>query len=89
MVCDSTKWVQQMRELLIIDFGSRCNNPKCMGTHKLEFAHKKETKLSGRGGGRGSYNRVIDVMMNPDCYILLCQKCHDLFDSGKLILDIE
>jgi hypothetical protein len=44
----------------------------------LEFAHVKETGLSGRG--RGMRLRVLDVERHPDCYKLMCWPCHKRFD---------
>lgn len=58
-------------------FGGRC---KCCGsTLSLQFAHIKETGLSGRG--RGKSRRYYDIKKHPDCYALLCEKCHKLLDS--------
>ena len=59
----------------------------CGTTSKLEFAHKEETELSGRG--RGRKERVYDVIKNPDKYRLLCEDCHKDYDQGLLELSEE
>lgn len=71
-------------------FGGRCercgandsgvaywNGPR----RPLEFAHVKPTGLCGQG--RGLKNRFLDVLRNPDCYRLLCSRCHRLLDMRK------
>lgn len=57
-------------------------NGGCGSTNKLQFAHLKDTGLHGQS--RGSYNRIRDVRDHPECYALLCEECHRLFDSGKI-----
>lgn len=47
----------------------------------LEFAHKKPTRLRGRG--RGLQKRFRDILRNPDCYELLCKKCHWIKDTER------
>ena len=58
-------------------FGGKCKN--CGTEEKLEFAHVKPTDLNGMG--RGKITRYYDIKNYPDCYTLLCDKCHKLFDS--------
>jgi len=73
-------------------YGGRCK--KCGATRSrlkrgrlktgpLEFAHLKPTGLCGTG--RGLKNRFVDVLRNPDCYDLFCQRCHRTLDMGKWI----
>lgn len=40
----------------------------------LQFAHIRPTGLNGRG--RGQTQRFMDIMRNPDAYLLLCGCCH-------------
>jgi hypothetical protein len=67
-------------------FGGKCWN--CGSTANLQFAHKKETGLNGRG--RGRKERYYDIKKHPDCYILLCGGdtgdggCHQQYDVGQL-----
>lgn len=49
----------------------------CGKKKRLEFAHIKPTKLSGRG--RGSKHRYLDIKKNKDCYVLVCKGCHALW----------
>lgn len=43
-----------------------------------EWAHVKRTELKGEG--RGRYERLHDVLDNPEAYKLACEKCHDKID---------
>lgn len=45
----------------------------------IEFAHVKETKVTGVG--RGQYNRLKDVFDNRDSYRLMSEDCHNIFDG--------
>lgn len=47
----------------------------------LEFAHVKPTGLCGQG--RGLRTRFRDILRNPDCYELLCAKCHRKMDRER------
>jgi hypothetical protein len=78
MISNNTKFVKKWRAFLILCYGAKCFF--CESTKKLQFAHVLPTKLSGCG--RGSFERVIDVLLNPDAYILLCDKCHVKFDAN-------
>lgn len=40
----------------------------------LQFAHVQRTGLRGRG--RGQTQRFKDIANHPECYKLLCKKCH-------------
>lgn len=73
---------KRLREKNLTKFGKKCC--KCGSNYSLEFAHVEKTEVTGRG--RGSYYRAVDVRDHPECYILLCRKCHKLFDSGLLVL---
>ena len=74
---NTNEWYRNKRQSLIAAYGSCCQH--CKGTERLEFAHAKETKL--HGNGRGLNHRVLDVMGNPDCYVLLCHECHMKMDG--------
>ena len=58
----------------------------CGHMDNLEFAHNQPTGLKGMS--RGSYRRVLDILLNPCAYILLCHACHKAFDNGRLILPL-
>lgn len=73
-----TYWYKKTRKALIKAFGGKCF--KCGRTKKLQFAHYIPTGLEGRG--RGRWERVHDVMQNPDCYGLLCERCHREYDAN-------
>jgi len=74
------RWTKERREKLIEEYGGKCE--ECPTTENLEFAHKEDTELSGRG--RGRKERVYDVIRNPDKYMLLCKDCHENYDQGLL-----
>lgn len=63
----------------------RCNTKRSRlargRTAPLQFAHIKPTGLSGRG--RGLRHRYFDIVRNPDCYALLCNRCHFVIDAGS------
>jgi predicted restriction endonuclease len=46
--------------------------------YDLEFAHIKETGLSGLG--RGKIARYYDIKNHPECYVLMCKNHHREFD---------
>jgi hypothetical protein len=58
-------------------FGGKC--VICGQIWELEFAHIKETGLSGEG--RGQRKRYYDIKNHPDCYTLMCKKDHKDFDK--------
>lgn len=68
-------------EVLRQEWGGRC--VECNATEDLEFAHLpgKPTGVCGRG--RGLPQRYHDVRANPDCYVLLCEVCHNGLDGRK------
>ena len=59
-----------------------CPGESCDRTFDLQFAHIKETKLSGRG--RGSGKRLRDIRQNGDCYKLLCDVHHRRYDKAEV-----
>lgn len=67
------KW-EELKE----EFGNECF--KCGSTENLEFAHLKPTDLKGEG--RGKPNRYYDIKNNPECYGLMCDKCHKEYDKN-------
>ena len=75
----SMQWRWRMRQTLIEKFGGRCAH--CGLDQDLEFAHTEPTGL--KGPSRGSFYRVRDIMLHPQCYLLLCMTCHDLFDGRR------
>lgn len=56
-------------------FGGKCEY--CGNQQELDFVHIMPTKLSGRNG-RGSAERYRDIKDNPQCYVLLCKKHHNM-----------
>ena len=70
----------EMKKDLQKKLGSDCR--KCGHRSKLEFAHVKRTKLSGKTG-RGKKKRLYDIKNNLHCYILLCKPCHRQFDKDN------
>jgi len=74
------RWVRRHRELLRRRRGRRCR--ACGGDGDLQFAHRHPTGLDGMG--RGSMDRVRDITDHPRAYVLLCQRCHRLYDRGLL-----
>lgn len=73
----STESARKRRAMLIALFGGCCTN--CGSTNRLEFAHIRETGLSGMGRGRDQ--RLADINKNRDCYALLCRDCHSVLDE--------
>lgn len=73
-------YVRKLRQRITDLLGNRC--AFCGATEKLEFAHIRDTGLSGEG--RGRVNRLLNVINNPDCYTLLCDTCHTAFDSLQM-----
>ena len=63
-----------MREWL----GGACLRAGCHETGRLELAHVAPTGVSCRG--RGAKERERDVRQNPECYSLLCPRCHRAVD---------
>lgn len=66
--------------------GNKCEI--CGNVVNLQFAHihGKETKLTGKRG-RGRKERYYDIIKNPKSYVLLCEKCHKLYDAGVLKIE--
>jgi hypothetical protein len=75
-------WTRNKRALLIYKWGNKCT--WCGISYRyaqLELAHKSPTGLKGKG--RGSRERLYDVIRNPNSYILLCHNCHAKLDGRK------
>jgi len=64
-------------------FGGGCQWPGCETTERLEFAHVKKNGVSGRG--RGSYERIKDVLLHRENYKQFCHEHHREFDSHALL----
>lgn len=80
MVKSSTVRLQTQRAYLVEAFGGKCEDcgiEEGSGV-KLEFAHKRDTGVNGKG--RGSWRRYKNVRDNRDAYRLLCKLCHYAFD---------
>jgi len=67
--------------------GGKCQVDGCRVEDGLEFAHIKPTGLSGEG--RGQSRRAIDIIRNPECYLLMCRPHHKKFDSDYWIDKVE
>ena len=87
MTSSSTVWVRALRARLITEHGGKCQASQLNlgGNHdgELEFAHIKNTEVTGIG--RGSYARAVDVRDHPNSYLLLCRKHHLQYDTGQPI----
>lgn len=59
--------------------GNKCMYPDCEITDNLEFAHLKDTGLSGMS--RGRKERYYNIIKNLDSYILLCEEHHKMMDD--------
>ena len=64
-------------------FGERCFMCGCQ--KELQFAHMRQTGVSGRG--RGKYTRAKDIRDNFGSYELLCRYCHSLYDAGERVIE--
>lgn len=73
-------WLKGQRIRLLAKYGSKCWS--CGTTDFLEFAHLRPTGLMGKG--RGSYERYLDVKLNPTSYTVLCRYCHMEFDKIEI-----
>ena len=83
MVKPQNAWVRKkINQVKVI-----CENPICDSVEKLEFAHIKPTKLSGRGRGRNK--RYQDFVKNCDCYKILCNECHKAYRDGFLNFEVD
>lgn len=75
----SNLWIKEAFKQLRKEFGGECSKILCSSKTNLQFAHMKETGLSGRG--RGRKERYYDIVNNKTSYILLCVVCHIQEDS--------
>lgn len=66
-------------------FGGKCII--CGKMWALEFAHLKDTGLSG--DGRGQRKRYYDIKNHPECYTLMCKEDHHKFDRISPELKVE
>ncbi len=67
-------------------FGGKCMGEECEKTINLQLAHAVPTELSKKKNhARSSLERLIDVIENPESFILLCQSCHVEFDGKGYI----
>ena len=77
------RFIKEKFEKLREEFGNKCHI--CNELYDLEFAHIKDTELSGRG--RGRKERYYDIIKNKKSYKLLCSRCHELYDDGVIDLN--
>ena len=75
----SRRYRLRLRLRLAVIFGIVCQH--CGSNRQLEYAHRERTQL--KGAGRGLTNRLLDVLKNPDSYLLLCRKCHRKFGGPE------
>ena len=90
-VSGGKKQVEQIAVIRKTWFGGRCmykkNGIKCRCTFDLEFAHVIETVLSKKKkSGRSSYERLKDLIENPECFLLLCPNHHMIVDNRNSII---
>lgn len=63
-------------------FDGKCMWEDCNVIHGLEFAHAIPTPLSiEKKSGRSSYERLKDLMENPECFLLYCPMHHMMYDN--------
>ena len=78
----SRRFLVRLREKAYALFGEVCEH--CGRTREdgavLQFAHVRETGLSGMG--RGMRKRYEDIIRNRDSYVLMCVTCHREFDRN-------
>ena len=78
----STMWIRKARSSLIKVFGGKCFDcKKKLKRGNCQFAHLKPTDLYGRG--RGSWQRLVDIMKHPSFYGLFCLTCHIKYDNEQ------
>ena len=75
------EWEKNRMQELRNQRGNKCDS--CGSSENLEFHHILPTGLSGMG--RGFYQRMKDISLHPDSYLLLCKSCHD--DAHKKVHD--
>jgi hypothetical protein len=71
------RWSKRKRLEKIVERGSCCE--LCYDIENLEFAHIFSTSLNGQG--RGQWKRTLDLLTNPEAYLLLCKNCHTKLDK--------
>jgi hypothetical protein len=82
---DNRKEISRMfRTLLIERMGDQCLICGDKTLDNLQFAHIERTEISEIGRGRGKFNRLRDVFLHRDSYVLLCHVCHVKFDNGEI-----
>lgn len=86
------KWAVERLQLIRKEwFGGRCMHvdeydKQCKVTHDIELAHAIDTDLSKeKTSARSSWERLVDVMNNPECFLLFCPKHHIEFDGRESI----
>ncbi len=65
-------FVKNLRQRNLKLFGYICADCGKLGE---DFHHIDVTPLMGHDR-KGSYYRAMDVKLHPECYVLLCKKCH-------------
>ncbi len=84
--------VEKLQSIRLEWFGGRCMDVdekgiQCNCTFDLELAHAKPTTLSiKKSTARSSYERLKDVMENPECFLLFCTQHHFAFDGKDSII---
>lgn len=74
--------VQKISRIRIEWFGGICMWDDCNVSYNLEFAHAIETELSKRKKShRSSRERLVDLITNPECFLLFCSEHHRIFDG--------
>lgn len=84
--------VEKLQSIRLEWYGGRCMDVdekgiQCNCTFDLELAHAKSTALSiKKSSARSSWERLKDVMENPECFLLFCTKHHFAFDGKDSII---
>ena len=77
MANQANKWVKKRIPELKRELGGKCQHRGCgeKRLSKLEFAHKRVTKICGNGA-RGRKEKVADINKHRSSYTLRCHKHH-------------
>lgn len=75
----ASEWVRAVRADVIASRGGGCE--RCGAPDDLEFHHARRNGLNGNG--RGSVQRLRDVLTHPGDYKLLCAPCHAAVDPYR------
>lgn len=70
--------VAKLKKVIRRVLGYRC--VWCNTNKNVQMAHVRPTKVSLKQK-RSQWERCNDAAKNPDCYRMMCIRCHKLFDT--------